>query len=135
MGYFDRLRAFAGGEQSGGGPKRSELETNLIRELQDLMKSDDAPETARYHLRFSGLVQGVGFRWTNQGSANDLKLDGWVRNLRDGSVALELQGPPQKIIAHLDAVHAYYDRMGCRMWLEEAVRVPVEESRGFNVRF
>lgn len=38
----------------------------------------------RYYV--SGLVQGVGFRYFAQRAGAALKLDGWVRNLRDGRV-------------------------------------------------
>lgn len=41
-----------------------------------------------------GRVQGVGFRaWTVR-TARQLSLDGWVRNMPDGSVEALLSGPP-----------------------------------------
>ncbi|MBI5520586.1 MAG: acylphosphatase [Desulfovibrio sp.] len=43
--------------------------------------------------RVTGLVQHVWFRgWTHM-AAQDLGLSGWVRNLPDGSVAGQAQGP------------------------------------------
>lgn len=39
-----------------------------------------------------GKVQGVGFRDYTQMQANALKLDGWVRNRRDGTVEAMLSG-------------------------------------------
>lgn len=46
----------------------------------------------RKHIYFSGQVQGVGFRYraTNAARAND--LTGWVDNLWDGRVEMEVQG-------------------------------------------
>ena len=46
----------------------------------------------RKHIYFSGQVQGVGFRFraTNAARAND--LTGWVDNLWDGRVEMEVQG-------------------------------------------
>ena len=38
------------------------------------------------HFRISGLVQGVGFRYTMCREARRLQLAGWVRNCNDGSV-------------------------------------------------
>jgi len=40
-----------------------------------------------------GSVQGVGFRYTTRGVAQQLGLAGWVRNLPDGSVEVWAQGP------------------------------------------
>jgi acylphosphatase len=39
-----------------------------------------------------GIVQGVGFRWFVQRHAHSLGLSGWVRNLYDGSVEIEVEG-------------------------------------------
>lgn len=49
------------------------------------------PEVRR-RFRFSGLVQGVGFRWQAKTLAAQLGLTGWVRNECDGTVTVELQG-------------------------------------------
>jgi acylphosphatase len=39
-----------------------------------------------------GRVQGVGFRYWTQLTAQGLALDGWVRNRRDASVEAVFQG-------------------------------------------
>jgi acylphosphatase len=49
-------------------------------------------ERARLSVLVSGLVQGVGFRWHTQRVAEGLRLAGWVRNLRDGSVEIQAEG-------------------------------------------
>jgi acylphosphatase len=41
---------------------------------------------------FSGRVQGVGFRWHVQRTAQDLGISGWVRNRSDGTVEAVCQG-------------------------------------------
>lgn len=48
----------------------------------------------RYYIIFEGRVQGVGFRYTAQHLAVSLGLTGWVRNLENGMVDMEIQGDP-----------------------------------------
>jgi len=49
------------------------------------------------HLRIFGLVQGVGYRASFEVQARALRLCGWVRNRRDGSVEAVVDGEPQAI--------------------------------------
>ena len=44
------------------------------------------------HIIFKGTVQGVGFRFTAFGIATRLQLEGFVRNLHDGTVEMVVQG-------------------------------------------
>ena len=46
----------------------------------------------RKHFYFSGRVQGDGFRYQSAYYARRLGLTGWVRNLSDGRVEMEVQG-------------------------------------------
>lgn len=48
--------------------------------------------TVRWHILFEGDVQFVGFRYTARLLARKLGLSGWVRNLPDRRVELEVQG-------------------------------------------
>lgn len=60
----------------------------------------------RMHYRFTGIVQGVGFRWTANNLASALGLTGFVYNDWDGSVQMEVQGRKetiQKMIERLDS--------------------------------
>jgi acylphosphatase len=49
------------------------------------------------HVRVTGIVQGVGFRWFVREKARRLGLRGWVRNLRDGSVEVVADGDDAQI--------------------------------------
>jgi len=51
----------------------------------------------RMRYNFSGMVQGVGFRYTACRAAERLGLTGWVRNEYNGSVTVEIQGKPDDI--------------------------------------
>ena len=46
----------------------------------------------RKHIIFKGRVQGVGFRYFCYTEANKMNLTGYVRNLYDGNVEMEVQG-------------------------------------------
>ena len=49
------------------------------------------------HVRVTGVVQGVGFRWFVREKARRLGLAGWVRNLPDGSVEVVAAGDPGQL--------------------------------------
>ena len=57
----------------------------------------------RYFGKAEGRVQGVGFRMYVQQNAMDLGITGWVRNMEDGTVDMELQGT-QEQIERLEAI-------------------------------
>ena len=46
----------------------------------------------RYYLSAKGRVQGVGFRYFVYEQAVNMNLTGYVKNLYDGSVEIEIQG-------------------------------------------
>lgn len=46
----------------------------------------------RYYIIVEGRVQGVGFRFFCKMNAISLELTGWVRNMDNGMVEMELQG-------------------------------------------
>ncbi|CUN50173.1 acylphosphatase [Mitsuokella jalaludinii] len=57
----------------------------------------ESKTSVRYFGRATGRVQGVGFRMFVQQHASELGLTGWVRNMEDGSVEMEIQGDPEKV--------------------------------------
>ena len=53
---------------------------------------------------YEGTVQGVGFRWTVRHIAKGFDVTGWVRNLIDGRVELQVSGEEAELRAFLDAI-------------------------------
>ncbi len=51
----------------------------------------------RYYIVFSGQVQGVGFRYTATNIAKNLHLTGWIRNMVNSNVEMEVQGEQSAI--------------------------------------
>jgi acylphosphatase len=54
-------------------------------------------EQVHAHIFVSGRVQGVGYRASIWDTATLLKLNGWVRNLRDGRVEAVFEGPHETV--------------------------------------
>jgi acylphosphatase len=50
-----------------------------------------------FHAIVEGEVQGVGFRYSAQRRARALGLDGWVRNMADGSVEVWAEGAKESL--------------------------------------
>jgi acylphosphatase len=55
------------------------------------------------HIAVTGRVQGVGYRAFVADEASARHLEGWVRNVRDGSVEALLAGPAD-VVADMVAV-------------------------------
>ena len=53
--------------------------------------------TQRRAYRITGNVQGVGFRWWTRKTASGMDLRVTVRNARDGSVEIEVEGPEDRL--------------------------------------
>ncbi len=56
----------------------------------------------RKQIFFSGYVQGVGFRYRAMYLAQARRLTGWVSNLWDGRVQMQVQGEERDIYAFVD---------------------------------
>ena len=85
----------------------------------------------RRRLRFCGTVQGVGFRWRARQAARMTGATGWVRNNRDGSVSMELQGREAQIDR---VIQALGNSRYIRFEITQSQSVPVDETeRAFSV--
>ena len=93
---------------------------------------DPERDLIREHIIFRGRVQGVGFRYQAMYASRTYGATGWVENLPDGSVEMEVQGTPAaigKVLTHLRSGH----------WIRiddmEVEEIPlVDGERGFGVR-
>lgn len=56
------------------------------------MRSSPLQKQIRARVFVAGRVQGVGYRISTWEVANDLKLNGWVRNLPNGRVEAVFEG-------------------------------------------
>jgi acylphosphatase len=86
----------------------------------------------RVRARVRGRVQGVAYRASTRHEARRLGLVGWVRNMPDGSVELEAQGPPDAVAALLAWCHE-----GPSLAAVTSVDVtdlPVEPATSFDIR-
>jgi acylphosphatase len=90
----------------------------------------------RLHLVVRGIVQGVNFRAATRREAMRLALDGWVRNLPDGSVEVLADGDEPALGDLLAWAHR-----GPRAARVDAVEATWGDSdgetadRGFDVRY
>jgi len=82
---------------------------------------------------FEGHVQGVGFRWTVRHVAKGFDLTGWVRNLIDGRVEMQVNGEEAEVRAFLDAIGQSELRALIRKQTENKLETPMKAS-GFEIR-
>jgi len=59
-------------------------------------------EKTRAHILVSGLVQGVGFRFFCERTAKELNLQGWVRNVPEGSVEVLIEGDKENVLKMIE---------------------------------
>jgi acylphosphatase len=58
------------------------------------------------YVRYSGQVQGVGFRYTCHSLAKRFAVGGYVRNLPNGEVEVLAEGEEREVQGFLDAISA-----------------------------
>jgi len=59
----------------------------------------------RAHVFISGRVQGVWFRASTRDKAEELSLNGWVRNLPDGRVEAVFEGDDKAVDEMVEWCH------------------------------
>ena len=85
----------------------------------------------RRHIIFGGRVQGVGFRYRAYYLAQSLGLTGWVRNLWDDTVEMEIQGEISSIDRLMQGLSE-----GSYISIEwiDSKNIPLEKESCFTVR-
>jgi len=87
----------------------------------------------RANVSYTGRVQGVGFRYTARAASQTYAVDGFVKNITDGSVQVVAEGDDREIAVFLDDLEGRmrgYIRERAVVWEE-----PTGEFEGFSVRF
>ena len=87
-------------------------------------------EIVRKHFFFSGMVQGVGFRYRASYIASSLELTGWVRNCYDERVEAEIQGPESRIDSFLTELNRQHFILIENM---EVKTLPVQSEHSFEI--
>ncbi len=86
----------------------------------------------RLRVRYSGRVQGVGFRAAARSVSGGFVVSGWVRNETDATVLLEVQGEAAVVEAYLAALR---EEMGRNIKREDRAGVAEEVGEnGFVIR-
>jgi len=83
---------------------------------------------------YEGRVQGVGFRYTVRSIAKGFDVLGWVKNLPDGRVELQVCGPPDEVREFLDAVRESELNSHIKTVHENSIP-PQIDVKGFEIRF
>lgn len=81
------------------------------------------------HVTIRGRVQGVGYRAFVDHEARARDLEGWVRNLRDGSVEALFAGPAEVVTAMIAAC-----ARGPSLARVDAIQEDADNSDSFNLR-
>jgi len=82
---------------------------------------------------YEGNVQGVGFRYSVKQIAKGFDLIGWVRNLADGRVELQVKGEPAEVAEFLEAIARSELRAHIKAQPENSLS-DVPAARGFEIR-
>jgi acylphosphatase len=141
-GKFDPLggleRYFAGSGQA------AEPEPDTVTADEDFMELlmrqkgaqmagfDPEKDRIREHIIFRGRVQGVGFRYQAMYASRTYGATGWVENLPDGSVEMEVQGSEDIIECMMETLEENTMIVIERVEKEE---IPLKEEKKFRLEW
>jgi len=98
-----------------------------------LFVENESRQPVRARCVFSGMVQGVGFRFTAEHIARNYKVAGFARNLPDGTVEVVAEGERKEVEDFIGAIESRMSRHIRNreiLWLEYG-----GDFRGFGIRF
>ena len=81
---------------------------------------------------YEGRVQGVGFRFTVKQIARGFEVTGWVRNLADGRVEMQVSGETNEVDAFIEAIEES-ELKGHIRKVDVSVIPPLTGVRGFEI--
>jgi len=102
--------------------------------VQQPAKAEKPATMISLQVFYEGNVQGVGFRWSVRHVAKGFDVTGWVRNLADGRVELQVTGEDEEVRAFLDRVAKGELHSLIRNQTENRLEKPVT-ARGFEIRY
>ena len=81
---------------------------------------------------YSGRVQGVGFRYAVEELSRDFALNGYVRNLPEGTVEVLAEGPEEEVQRFFAAI----DRRMAGYIKDKSIQdAPPPGIQGFRIRY
>lgn len=89
---------------------------------------------AALQVLYEGRVQGVGFRYTTKQIAMGFDVVGWVRNLADGRVELQIEGDSDEVEDFLTELEENSVLAGNIRRSERHHIPPLSGARGFTIR-
>ena len=89
----------------------------------------------RVHAIVHGRVQGVFFREYTRRQSEQLGLNGWVRNLPDGTVETVFEGEEGTVASMLEWLSTTGSPMSSVTGVDVQDQEPADELQGFTVRF
>lgn len=95
--------------------------------------SAESQERIGRRMNYRGRVQGVGFRYTTNSIARRFQVDGYVKNLPDGSVELVAAGEEREVAAFLEEVAAAFGQQITSASCEETSLAA--ELIGFRIEY
>jgi acylphosphatase len=83
---------------------------------------------------FTGRVQGVGFRYVTKQLARGFDVIGWIRNLTDGTVALQIMGEGEEIDDFINEIVEESELASHIREFSASEIPPLENCRGFSIK-